>query len=86
MDLQVGIQPNPLIGPAILVYRKTRHEFTSNIRELQARCLADGGDSETVDLLLSVFPQEISQEALLRPLTGILTLRAFRGSTADYAL
>jgi len=57
---------------AILVYRKTHRpaaEFTSDIRELQARCLVDGGDSEAVDLLPSVFPQGISQEALLRPLT-----------------
>lgn len=56
----------------ILVYRKTHRpaaEFTSDLRELQARCLVDGGDSEAVGLLLRVFPQGISQDALLRPLT-----------------
>ena len=59
----------PVIVP---VYRKTPRpaaEFTSDIRELQVRCLVDGGDTEAVDLLPSVFPQGISQEALLRPLT-----------------
>jgi len=44
-------------------------EFTSNIRELQTRCLIDGGDPEAVDLLPSIFSQGISQGALLRPLT-----------------
>ena len=75
---QAGLQPNPwppmLIRPSILVYRKPRRpaaEYTSDIRELQVRCLAGGGDPEAVDLLPCVFPQEISQEALLRPLTGI---------------
>ena len=60
---------NPI---TVLVYRKTHRpaaEFTSDIRELQARCLVDGGDAEAVELLPSVFPQGISQEALLRPLT-----------------
>ena len=81
MDLpigQAGLQPNPwppmLIRPAILVNCKRRcpaAEYTPDIRELQARCLASGGDSEAVDLLPCIFSQEISQEALLRPLTGI---------------
>ncbi len=60
---------NPVTVP---VYRKTHRppaEFTSNIWELQARCLVDGGDPEAVDLLPNVFPHGISQEALLRPLT-----------------
>jgi len=56
----------------ILVYRRKHRpaaEFTSNIRELQTRCLIDGGDPEAVDLLPSIFSQGISQEALSRPLT-----------------
>ena len=67
----------------VTVYRKTRHpaaKFTSNIWELQARCLVDGGDPEAIALLPSIFSQRISEEALLRQLTRTEAYRHTNGA------
>ena len=44
-------------------------EYTPDIQLVQARCLAEGGEPEAVNLLPSIFTDDISAKALTRRMT-----------------
>jgi hypothetical protein len=57
---------------ATVVYRKTRRppaEYSSNIRVVEERCRAEGGEEDAIALLPDIFSDGISEAALTRKMT-----------------